>query len=177
MEDGQTFVIGGLIQHTVNGTTHKIPCLGDLPFVGTLFSSKSYDEEESELVVMVTPHLVDPMSCDQLPKVLPGQETRSPDNFELFLEGILEAPHGARCVFPNGHYEPAYKNGPSASVFPCGMDACGTDSGRCCGKGSCSRCGSCPAECGTPCSPGTLPPAQGTALPPAVPPPAGAGRR
>ncbi len=42
----------------------------------------------------MTPHLVDAMSCDQAPKTLPGEETRSPDDFELFLEGILEAPRG-----------------------------------------------------------------------------------
>ena len=50
---------------------------------------------------------------------LPGMETRSPDDFELFLEGILEAPRGPREVCPGGHYLPAYKNGPTANVFPC----------------------------------------------------------
>jgi pilus assembly protein CpaC len=58
-------------------------------------------------------------------------ETRSPDDFELFLEGILEAPRGAREVFPGGRYLPAYKNGPTAGVFPCagginGNGPCGT---------------------------------------------------
>ena len=40
LEDGQTFVIGGLIQRDVSGTTEKTPVLGDLPFLGVAFSSK-----------------------------------------------------------------------------------------------------------------------------------------
>src|SRR5262249_38067840 len=46
LEPGQTFVIGGLIQHSVLGNTQKVPVLGDLPFFGAAFSSKSYLESE-----------------------------------------------------------------------------------------------------------------------------------
>jgi pilus assembly protein CpaC len=81
LEDGQTFVIGGLIQNSVLGSTQKVPVLGDIPFLGVAFSSKSYEEVETELVVMVTPHLVDPMDCAQAPKVLPGLETAPPRRF------------------------------------------------------------------------------------------------
>src|SRR5439155_21815970 len=63
MEDGQTLAIGGLIQNTITGTTTKVPVLGDLPFLGAAFSSKSFSEQETELVVLVTPHVVDAMSC------------------------------------------------------------------------------------------------------------------
>jgi pilus assembly protein CpaC len=119
LESGQTFVIGGLIQHEVRASTEKVPVLGDLPFFGAAFSTKSYDERENEVIVLVTPYLVDAESCDQRPKILPGQETRSPDDFELFLEGILEAPRGPRDVFHGHHYVPAYKNGPTADLFPC----------------------------------------------------------
>lgn len=110
METGQTFVIGGLIQNETRGTTIKIPVLGDLPFLGVLFSTKSFEETEQEVVILVTPYLVDPQSSDQLPKLLPGQETRSPDDFELFLEGILEAPRGPRKVIQDRRYIPAFKN-------------------------------------------------------------------
>jgi pilus assembly protein CpaC len=119
LEDGQTYVLGGLIQREQTGNSSKVPILGDLPFIGAAFSSKSFDEIEEELVVMVTPHLVDAMACDQAPKVLPGEETRRPDDFELFLEGILEAPRGPREVFPGGKYVPAYKNSPTAALMPC----------------------------------------------------------
>ena len=110
METGQTFVIGGLIQNETRGIVNKVPVLGDLPFLGVLFSTKEYTETEQEVVILVTPYLVDPQSCDQLPKLLPGQETRSPDDFELFLEGILEAPRGPRKVIQDRRYTPAFKN-------------------------------------------------------------------
>jgi pilus assembly protein CpaC len=119
LEDGQTYVLGGLIQHRVIGTTTKVPVVGEIPFLGAAFSRKIYTEEEDELVILVTPHLVDGMSCDQAPKLLPGDETRSPDDFELFLEGILEAPRGSREVCPDYRYVPAYKNGPTSALFPC----------------------------------------------------------
>jgi pilus assembly protein CpaC len=124
MEDGQTLALGGLIQNEVTAHLSKVPILGSIPVVGACFSSKTFQETERELIVLVTPHLVDPMACDQVPKLVPGQETRSPDDFELFLEGILEAPRGPREVFQDGQYVPAYKNGPTAAVYPCGNGHC-----------------------------------------------------
>ena len=137
LEDGQTFVIGGLVQRDVVGTTTKTPILGDLPFLGAAFSSKAYQEREQEVVILVTPHLVDPQDCAQTPKILPGEETRRPDDFELFLEGILEPPHGQRQVFQDHRYVAPYKNGPTAEMFPCaGRDGCRSG----CNTG-CTSCG------------------------------------
>jgi len=119
LEDGQTLCLAGLIETTVAASTTKIPVLGDLPFVGAFFSSKQYSEVEQEMVVIVTPHLVDAMACNQVPKLLPGQETRTPDDFELFLEGILEAPRGRREVNHGRRYVPAWQNGPTAQCYPC----------------------------------------------------------
>ncbi|MCX7699651.1 MAG: hypothetical protein N2039_02115, partial [Gemmataceae bacterium] len=48
-----------------------------------------------------------------------SRETRSPDDYELFLEYLLEAPRGQRQVFENGKYKAAYKNDPSYQRFPC----------------------------------------------------------
>src|SRR5262249_46261120 len=142
-ETGQTLCIGGLVQHNVTGSTRKVPILGDLPFFGTAFSRKFYREDETELVILVTPRLVDAMSCDQLPRYLPGQETRTPDDFELFLEGILEAPRGPREVFPDHRYRAAYLNGPTADLFPCaGNNGSGHHGhggrGRCAVPGDCA---------------------------------------
>jgi len=126
MEDGQTVAIGGLIQHSVQGSITKVPILGDIPFLSAAFSSKSYDEREEELLILVTPRLIDPMACNQLPARLPTRLTRTPDDFELFLEGLLELPRGQRQTCgPNGHYLAAHKNGPTAGLYPCG------DSGQC----------------------------------------------
>ena len=126
IEDGQTLAIGGLIQNTVNATNVKVPVVGDLPILGFLFSSKLFTEVEEELIILVTPRLVDPLACCQLPKYLPGRETRSADDFELFLEGIMEAPRGPRDVgFP--HYKAAHVIG--GGPYPCG-DNSGLGRGR-----------------------------------------------
>ncbi len=162
VEDGQTVAIGGLIQNTIEATITRVPVLGDLPFIGAAFSSKQYNENELELVVLVTPHLMDPMACNQLPNRLPGQETRSPDDFELFLEGIMEAPRGPREVCQGGHYVPAYKNDPTADSYPCAGGHCGTcgGAGRCGGGGCGAAGGGCTGGAATTGGvPAALPPA------------------
>ncbi len=139
LEDGQTFVLGGLVQKQVQASAVKTPVLGDLPFLGAAFRSVSYEEDETEMVMLVTPHLVDAEDCAQAPKMLPGDETRSPDDFELFLEGILEAPRGPRQVFEDHRYIAAYKNGPTAAIFPCAGTNGAGGNGAC--NGGCSSCG------------------------------------
>jgi pilus assembly protein CpaC len=155
MEPGQTFAIGGLIQSEIGGNTLKTPILGDIPFLAPFFSNIAYAEQEREIVVLITPYLVDPMDCRQAPCKLPGLETRSPDDFELFLELILEAPRGQREVFPNKKYRPAWMNDPTADKFPCGGAQCATgcSDGKCgagnCANGSCGTAGG-PAPASTP---------------------------
>jgi pilus assembly protein CpaC len=130
LESGQTFVLGGLIQHTVQASVSKVPCLGDLPWLGMFFRSMQYQDNEQEVLIIVTPWLVDALSCSQRPKILPGEETRKPDNFELFLEGIIEAPRGPRQTWQQHHYVPAWMNSPSAATFPCaGKGNCGVPAG------------------------------------------------
>src|SRR5439155_16413362 len=98
MEDGQTLAIGGLIQNRVDSNASKVPVLGDLPFFGAAFRNMTYTETEEEMIILVTPRLVDAVDCTKIPRHLPGRETRTPSDFELFLEGILEAPRGQRNV-------------------------------------------------------------------------------
>jgi len=108
LESGQSLVLGGLIQSEVDAATNKVPLLGDLPFVGTAFRRVQYEEREQELIILVTPRLVDGLWPHQRPTCFPGQETRRPTDFELFLEGILEAPPGPRPLKPDGCYRPAH---------------------------------------------------------------------
>jgi pilus assembly protein CpaC len=124
LESGQTFAIGGLIQNSVQASSARVPVLGDLPFVGTAFSRVNYEERESELIILVTPRLVAPLDCSQVPKRLPGRETRSPDDYELFLEGVLEAPRGQRKVWNGKCYNAPYKCDPSVCNFPCAGNVC-----------------------------------------------------
>lgn len=141
LESGQTFAIGGLIQTSVQSSTKKVPWLGELPFIGSAFSAVSYTETEQELVILVTPHLVDPMDCNQVPQRLPGKESRAPDDFELYLESMMELPRGQRNVFEGRRYKAAWKNDPTAGEFPCGP----TKGGYGVGLGNCSTSGCAPA--------------------------------
>jgi len=119
VDPGQTLAIGGLIQTTQQGTVTKIPHLGDIPYLGALFSYATQTEQETELIILLTPRLVDPADCKQMPKALPGSETRKPDDFEFYLETVLEAPRGQRTIWAGGRYEPSWKAGPSADLYPC----------------------------------------------------------
>jgi pilus assembly protein CpaC len=144
MESGQTYAIGGLIQNSVQAATSKIPVLGDVPYLGTAFSTIRYEERESELIILVTPRLVGPMDCSQLPKRLPGRETRTPDDYELFLENVLEAPRGQRKVWNGRTYNAPWKCDPSAAVYPCVGNVCTGPNGTCLpASGACSS----PAGC------------------------------
>jgi pilus assembly protein CpaC len=131
LESGQTFAIGGLIQTSVQASATKVPVLGDLPFVGVGFSSLTYQTRESELVILVTPRLVGPLDQCQAPKRLPGQETRTPDDYELFLENILEAPRGQRKVWNGKCYNAPYKCDPTLGKYPCAGNVCTGPNGTC----------------------------------------------
>jgi pilus assembly protein CpaC len=124
LESGQTFAIGGLIQNSVQAASAKVPVLGDLPYVGVAFSQIRHEERESELVVLVTPRLVHPLDCSQVPKRLPGRETRAPDDYELFLENVLEAPRGQRKVWNGKVYNAPYKCDPTIGTYPCVGNLC-----------------------------------------------------
>ena len=60
LRDGQSFMIGGLLQNESTGNTEQVPWLGSVPVLGTLFSSRSYQRKETDLAIIVTPRLVRP---------------------------------------------------------------------------------------------------------------------
>jgi pilus assembly protein CpaC len=82
---GQSFMIGGLLSNSNNNTIDKAPGLGDLPILGTLFRSNSFRRNETELVIIVTPYLVKPVSANQI--VLPTDGYKSPTDAERILGG------------------------------------------------------------------------------------------
>ncbi|WP_430391636.1 type II and III secretion system protein family protein [Dyella sp. 20L07] len=74
--DGETFVIGGLISRSVSSQVSKIPLLGDIPVLGAFFRDLNYSRQDKELVLIVTPHLVQPIARGtKLP--LPGEREES----------------------------------------------------------------------------------------------------
>jgi pilus assembly protein CpaC len=65
--DGQTFALAGLIDNKISKQVSKIPLLGDIPILGALFRSTRYQQEETELVVMVTPTIIRPYEKGKTP--------------------------------------------------------------------------------------------------------------
>jgi len=88
MRDGQSFAIAGLLQDSFDDSVSQVPWLGDIPILGTLFRSTSYQRDQSELVIIITPHLVTPTDGDLL--ALPTDRMRIPSELDLFLNGRIE---------------------------------------------------------------------------------------
>lgn len=65
--DGQSFAIAGLVDDRLTRVANKIPWLADIPILGYLFRSRSLNKTKTELLVVVTPHIVKPLSADQVP--------------------------------------------------------------------------------------------------------------
>jgi len=92
LKDGQSFAMAGLLNEEAYVTVNKIPFLGDIPYLGTLFTSKETKHNETELVIMVTPTFVRPLDKDEVPQ-LPGQDTEnSIGDIDFFLENRLNLP-------------------------------------------------------------------------------------
>jgi pilus assembly protein CpaC len=81
---GQSFMIAGLLSNNNTNSIQKAPFLGDLPVLGALFRSTSFQRQESELVIIVTPYLVKPVS-GQL--ALPTDGYRAPDDAQRYFMG------------------------------------------------------------------------------------------
>ena len=88
LADGQSFAIGGLMRDNVRESVKKFPLLGELPIIGALFRSSSFQKDESELLIIVTPHLVKPL--DMTAQTLPTDYYVEPNDFEFYLLGFSE---------------------------------------------------------------------------------------
>ncbi len=85
MRDGQSFAIAGLLQDDFRDNAGQIPWLGDIPILGALFRSAEYERAQTELVIIVTAHLVTPTSGTVL--ALPTDRVKLPTEKDLFLNG------------------------------------------------------------------------------------------
>ncbi|MBZ9738418.1 MULTISPECIES: type II and III secretion system protein family protein [unclassified Mesorhizobium] len=89
LKNGQSFMIAGLLQSQNDITTSRIPGLGKMPVLGALFSSKSYQRRETDLVIIVTPYLVKPV--DPSKKMAePTDGTQPASNADYFLNNTEE---------------------------------------------------------------------------------------
>ncbi len=93
LKEGQTLVLAGLLTVEMGGTTQRVPGLGDLPYVGPLFSKTSHQRQEKELVVFVTPYLVTPLEAHEVP-CLPGADLQEPNDLEFYFLNRIEGRRG-----------------------------------------------------------------------------------
>jgi len=84
LRDGESFTVAGLLSDDYQNNIRQYPFLGDLPIIGSLFRSTSYQQDQTELVIVVTPHLVTPKRG---PTATPADNFVPPSDFELFLFG------------------------------------------------------------------------------------------
>jgi len=89
LRDGQTFVLAGLLQNQSKTIQQQLPWLGDVPVLGALFSSKSYQKDESDLVIIVTPRLVRPIRPGE-PAATPLDDTLPSNDVDFFLNNKPE---------------------------------------------------------------------------------------
>ncbi|WP_245467803.1 type II and III secretion system protein family protein [Mesorhizobium sp. M7A.F.Ca.CA.001.13.1.1] len=89
LKNGQSFMIAGLLQSQNDITTSRIPGLGKMPVLGALFSSKSYQRRETDLVIIVTPYLVKPVDPSKK-LVEPTDGTQPASNADYFLNNTEE---------------------------------------------------------------------------------------
>jgi pilus assembly protein CpaC len=90
--NGQSFAIAGLLRDDFEDTVRKYPLLGDVPILGQLFRSNGYQLDQTELVVIVTPYLVQPASPTAL--ITPADLFQAPSDAELFLFGKVVGERG-----------------------------------------------------------------------------------
>jgi pilus assembly protein CpaC len=89
LRDGESFAIAGLLADDFRDLSGQVPWLGDIPVLGALFRSAEYQREQTELVIIITAHLVTPTRGDTL--ALPTDRVRPPSESELFLFGRVAA--------------------------------------------------------------------------------------
>ena len=95
LRDGESFAIAGLLEDDFNDFASQVPWLGDVPIIGALFRSSEYAREQTELVIIVTAHLVSPTRGEAL--ALPTDRIKPPSEADLFLNG-----HTAKVIRAGG---------------------------------------------------------------------------
>ena len=97
MKSGQTLAIAGLVQNRLEYTNTGIPYLADLPYVGAAFRKTNEQVNEIELLIFVTPEIVEPMDCNEVPQCLPGMASTAPNDCGVYWKGTMEVPSCGPC--------------------------------------------------------------------------------
>jgi pilus assembly protein CpaC len=86
--DGQTIGLAGMLNESLRTSVNKFPGLGSVPVLGALFRSQSYQKGDTELVILVTPHLAKPLAKDQIK--LPTDSMVEPSDADFYFWGRME---------------------------------------------------------------------------------------
>jgi len=89
LNSGQTFGMAGLLNESVQARNSRVPGLGDVPVLGALFRSVRYQKADTELLVLVTASLVEPVSTAK-PPLYPGMLHTAPNDWDLYSCGQIE---------------------------------------------------------------------------------------
>ncbi len=92
MNAGQTLALAGLVQNRIESEHKGLPFISDLPYLGVPFRRVEDRNNEIELLIMVTPELVDALDPHEVPPIGPGMSSDMPSNWDLFFRGHTEVP-------------------------------------------------------------------------------------
>ncbi|WP_338642063.1 type II and III secretion system protein family protein [Burkholderia pyrrocinia] len=96
MSDGESFAIGGLIKDNATGALKAIPGVGEVPVLGALFRSTSFQQDRTELIFLITPHLVKPLQMQTADVPLPTDSFSKPNEVDVYATGNMEGRRGVR---------------------------------------------------------------------------------
>jgi pilus assembly protein CpaC len=114
MNDGESFAIGGLIQNNITGSLKALPGLGEVPVLGALFRSTSFQQDRTELVFIITVHLVKPLPSNDYP--LPTDSFHPTSDAMVYATGNMEGRQPQAVAAPNAPAAPAAPNAPQPSA-------------------------------------------------------------
>lgn len=99
LRDGESFALAGLIRKDFATTVRQVPLLGSIPIIGSLFRSSGFTKGETELVIVVTPRIVQPVKANQIK--LPTDRVQNPHELDLFLMGRTDKAVGINPLDPD----------------------------------------------------------------------------
>jgi pilus assembly protein CpaC len=123
IRDGESFALAGLIRKDFQDTIRQVPFLGSIPIIGSLFRSSGFQNDQTELVIVVTPHLVRPVRAGSFKA--PTDRVGPPNEADLFLNGRTDTgvpPSAAPFVQPAVPPPPPPIPGGTAQAKPVGFE-------------------------------------------------------
>ncbi|MEX2137656.1 MAG: pilus assembly protein N-terminal domain-containing protein [Pirellulales bacterium] len=97
MKPGQTLALAGLVQTKLESSNKGLPWISDLPYIGVPFRRVREDMNEIELLILVTPQVIEAVDCSELPPCMPGMESQPARDWDFYMKGYLEVPSSGPC--------------------------------------------------------------------------------